>query len=184
MKILAEHELRDGHEKRIAKGVLLQDAPEFWLNSNPSQLKAKDALGLVARLPEGPMLALGIGREFRGRFHEGQFGRRHAGFHESFAVMGDVSRIFPTEIPQVPFDGQAGIVAEQDFGRHGCFLASSRLRQRRRPYREHLKMIGIRIQRLARPGQRGIILSQEVVAECVQCRPLIAGIAIAALHGG
>ena len=57
--------------------------------------------------------------------------------------MGDVSRSFPTEIPEMPFDGQAWKVAQQDFGRLCRFLGSSQLRQSRRPHREHLKMIGI-----------------------------------------
>ena len=87
------------------------------------------------------------------------------------------------EIPQVPFDGQALIVGQQDFGCLSRFLAPSQLRERRRPYREHLKVIGIRIQRFTRPGQRGIILPEQIVAEGVCRRKLIAGIAVAALCG-
>ena len=86
------------------------------------------------------------------------------------------------EIPQVPFDGQARIVGQQNFSRRRCFLAPSQLCERRRPHREHLKMIGIRIQRLARPGQRGIILPQQIVAERVRRRKLISGIGVAALR--
>ena len=61
----------------------------------------------------------------------------------------------------MPFDGQAGVIGKQDFGRLGRFLASSQLRQRRRAYREHLKMVGIQIERLARPGQRSVILPEK-----------------------
>src|SRR5258705_12736581 len=42
-------------------------------------------------------------------------------------------------------------------------------------------MIGIRIQRLARPRQRGIILPQQIVAERVGRRKLISGVGVAAL---
>ena len=55
------------------------------------------------------------------------------------------------EIPQVRFDGQARIVAQQDFSRVYRFFGSSQLGERRRAYRERLKMIGIGVQRFARP---------------------------------
>ena len=58
--------------------------------------------------------------------------------------MGDVGRSFPTEIPQMPFDGQGREAVEQDLGRLGSFLALSQLRERGRPDREHLKVIGVR----------------------------------------
>ena len=115
------------------------------------------------------------------RFDEGQSGRWYAGFQKSFTIVGDVSRIFPMEIPQVPLDGQAGIVGQQDFGRPSRLLAPPQLGERRGPQRQHLKMIGIGIQRLARPRQRGIILPQQIVAERVRRRKLIPGIAVATL---
>ncbi len=124
-----------------------------------------------------------LGRPHRGRFDQSQFAEGDAGFQKSVAIMGDVGGIFPTEIPQVPLDSQAWKVAEQDLRRLCRFLGASELRQRRRPYREHLKMIGIQIQGFARPGQRRIILSHQVVAERVQGRPFISGVAVAALHG-
>ena len=65
--------------------------------------------------------------------------------------MGDVGRELPVEIPQVPFDRQAGIVAQHDLGRICRLVDSSQLGQRRRPYRERLQMIGIDVQGLARP---------------------------------
>ena len=76
-----------------------------------------------------------------------------------------------------------GKLTEQDFGRLGRLLGSFQLRERRRPHREHLKMVGIHIQGFTRPGQRRIILPEQIVAERVQCRPLISGIAVAALYG-
>jgi hypothetical protein len=39
--------------------------------------------------------------------------------------MVDVGLGFPAEIPQVPFDGQARKIVEQDFGRRCRFLGSS-----------------------------------------------------------
>src|ERR1700731_92754 len=96
--------------------------------------------------------------------------------------MGDVSRRFPTEIPEMPFDGQAWIAAQQHLGRLCRFLGSSRLRKSRRPHCEHLEMIGIQIQGFPRPGQRRVILSEQVMAERVHCRPLISGVAVSALH--
>ena len=65
--------------------------------------------------------------------------------------MGNVGRELPVEIPQVPFDGQARIVAQQDFGRICRLFGSSQLGERRRADRERLQMIGIDVQRLARP---------------------------------
>ena len=67
------------------------------------------------------------------RFDESQSGRWYAGFQKSFTIVGDVSRIFPMEIPQVPLGGQARIVGQQDFSRRRCFLAPSQLRERRGP---------------------------------------------------
>src|SRR5450432_3320506 len=111
-----------------------------------------------------------LGRTLWGGLDQGQFGRRHAGFQKSLTVMGDVSRSFPAKISQMPFDGQRWIAGEQDLGRLCRFLGSSELRQRGGPYGEHLKMIGIQIERFARPGQRRIILSQQIMAERVHGR--------------
>ena len=115
-------------KSEVASGALLQDVPEFWRNLNLSQLKGKDRLGWSLDLPG----ALGICRALCG-FDESQSGRWYAGFQKSFTIVGDVSRIFPMEIPQVPLDGQAGIVGQQDFSRPSRFLAPSQLRERRGP---------------------------------------------------
>ena len=96
--------------------------------------------------------------------------------------MRGVGRHLPAEIPEMPIDGQAGKATEQDLDRLCSFLGSSQLRQRRRPHGEHLQMIGIQIQGLACPGQRGIILPEQVMAEGVQGPPIDTGIAVAALY--
>ena len=82
----------------------------------------------------------------------------------------------------MPFDGQARIVAQQDFGRVYRFCGSSQLGERRRAYRKRLEMVGIHIKLFARPGQRSVILPEHVVAERVHGRPLIPGIIAAALR--
>src|SRR6185437_8701299 len=38
----------------------------------------------------------------------------HAGLHKALAIMGEVIRILPAEIPQMPLDGEVRILAEQD----------------------------------------------------------------------
>src|SRR6185295_13833916 len=47
-----------------------------------------------------------------------------AGLQKAVAVVGDVLRHLPVEVPQMAFDGKAGIVAEQNLGRR-CRLRSS-----------------------------------------------------------
>src|SRR5258707_13789788 len=93
-----------------------------------------------------PRRRLGICRALWGRLDDSQFGRWYAGFQKPVTIMGDVSRSFPSEIPQVPFDGQTWIARQQDFGGFCRFLGPSRLRQRRRAYGEHVEIIGIQIQ--------------------------------------
>jgi len=79
----------------------------------------------------------------------------------------------------VPFDGQAWMVAQQDFSRLCRIPRLGQLRQRPRPVSPAPEDDWDLNQLLARPGQRGIILSDKVVAERVRCRPLISRIAIA-----
>ena len=96
--------------------------------------------------------------------------------------MRDVGQNLPMEIAQVSFDGEGRIIVEQGFNRASRFPGSAQLCERRRSHRECLQMIGIRIQGFPRPGQRRVILPEQVMAERVQGRPLISGIAIVALR--
>src|SRR5207249_3835928 len=107
----------------------------------------------------------GIRSKLRRGFDEGQSAEGNAGLHKAVPVMNDVGRDLPAKIPQVPFDGQARIVAQQDFGRVYRFCGSSQLGERRRAYRKRLEMVGIHIKLFARPGQRSVILPEHVVAE-------------------
>ena len=83
----------------------------------------------------------------------------------------------------MPFNGQTWKSVQQHFRSVRCLLGSIQLRESCRPHRKHLKMIGIQIERFARPGQRSVILSEKVMAERVQGGPLKSGVTIAALHG-
>ena len=67
------------------------------------------------------------------------------------------------------FDGEARKTGLQDFSRLCGFAASRQLCQRGGAQAKHLQMIGIDVEGFARPGQRGIILSQQTVTECVRC---------------
>src|SRR4051812_1448522 len=89
--------------------------------------------------------------------------RGNTGLQQPVTIMGDVVRLFPMEIAQMPFDGEGWKVAEQDLGGVGRFLGAPELGECRRPDRERLKMIGIEIQLLARPGQGGVILPDKVM---------------------
>ena len=80
-------------------------------------------------------------------------------------------------------NGQAGKAGLQNFGCLCGFPASSELSESRGPHAERLKMVGIYVQGFTRPGQRSIILSQQVVTECIHDCPLIARVAVAALRG-
>src|SRR5207302_7212400 len=95
---------------------------------------------------------------------ERKFAKGHAGFQKPVTIVGDVSAGFPGEISEMPFNGQPWKVTQQNLRRLGRFLGPSGLRERGRAHGEHLKMIRIEIQRFARPRQRSIILSEQVVA--------------------
>src|SRR3982074_1012109 len=90
-------------QSEFASGALPQAAAEFWRNSNPSQPEATDEAGSRSIC----LVCLRICRALWDRLDEGQFGRWDAGFQKSLTIMGDVSRSFPTEIPEMPLDGQA-----------------------------------------------------------------------------
>src|ERR1700755_2708454 len=79
---------------------------------------------------------------------------------------------------------QARIQAKERLGCLPRILAAPELSQSRRAHRQNLEVIGIRIELLARPGQRSIVLAKQVVAERIERRPLIARIAVAALRSG
>ena len=96
--------------------------------------------------------SLGIHRELRRRLDKRQFDGGDAGLLEAVTVMGEVGRHFPVHIPQMPLYREAWIIADQNIGRVGRFLGASELRERRRPDRERLKMVGMEIQLLTRPG--------------------------------
>ena len=66
--------------------------------------------------------------------------------------MGEVGRHFPVHIPQMPLYRKAWIIADQNVGRVGRFLGASELRERSGPDRQRLKMVGIEIELLTRPG--------------------------------
>ncbi len=105
-----------------------------------------------------------------------QIAQGYAGFQKSVPIMGGVGRPFSSGNSSDAVRRSGGVMTvQQDFGRLGRFLGSSQLRERRRPHREHLEMIGIDIQGFARPGQRRIILLEQIMAERVQCRPLYLG---------
>src|SRR6185503_14187803 len=113
-------------KREIANRALPQDAWEFWLDSDPSQPTSRGRTVVVLRRPAGRFALSGC--RALGGLDQRQPGRRNAGLQKSFTVKGDIRGKFPAEISQVLFDGQAGIVAQQNLGRLGRFLGSSELR--------------------------------------------------------
>ena len=112
-----------------------------------------------------------------------QPGRRHAGLEKPVAVMGEIGEFFQWKFRRCFSTVKRRIIAEQRLGCLGRLVAAAELAERRGPHREHLKMVGVEIEPLARPGQRCVVLSQQIMAEGEQGRPLIAGVGVAALHG-
>src|SRR3984893_19308021 len=108
--------------------------------------------------------ALRICRALCGVFDESEVGPWHAGFQKPVTIMGEVSRGFPTKIPEMPFDCQVWKAVQQNFGRLCRFLGSFQSCESCRPDGEHLEMVGIQIQGFTRPGQRGIVLPKQIVA--------------------
>src|SRR6478752_118070 len=95
--------------------------------------------------------ASAIRGEFRRSLDNRQPRRGSTGLQQPVAIMGNVVRLFPMKIAQMPFDREVRKVAEQYLGGAGRFLGAPELGERRRPDRERLKVIGIEIQLLARP---------------------------------
>src|ERR1700730_17881092 len=110
-----------------------------------------------------------------------EFAVGYAGLHQAFAVMGEVVGLLPEETPQVALDGEIRIIAEQNIAGLRRFLRPPQPRQRRGPYRQHLEMIGIEIERFPSPGQAGVVVAEQIMAERDRRPPLIARVAVAAL---
>src|ERR1700739_4769317 len=87
-----------------------------------------------------PWLDGALRRRLGGRLAQG-----NPGFQQPLAVVRDVRRILPAEISQMPFDRQIWKSVEQNLRRLPRLLASPRLREGGRPYREHLEMIWIEV---------------------------------------
>src|SRR3954463_4550836 len=114
---------------RIKKDGLLQDVREFWRNRSPCQLNERRPPG---RSVANPPIECDVASSFRGGtpgggVDQGQFGGGNAGFQKTLTIMGGIGRIFPAEIPQMPFDGQVRKAGQQGVCRLSRFLGSPQL---------------------------------------------------------
>ena len=92
--------------------------------------------------------------------------------------------VFQRKFLKMPFDGQARIAGQQNFGRLGRFLGSSQIAPAPPPApRAPEDDWDSRYRASRAQDSDSVILSEQIVAERVQGRPLISGVAVAALHG-